>query len=188
MRELFGIFQPSDVYKRGVKTVSFYGERILPEAKSLNLLPMVLGQRFMRKKKAYEALFVDAKGCVREGTVTNVFAVFGEVLVTPGKGILAGTTRDVLIKLARRLGVKVQVRDIKLKEIYEADEVFVTNAPRGIVPVQSVDGKKIGRSAPGPVTIMLSKAFREKIRRFVDQQRVRRRTLAKIGRKKGGRV
>ncbi len=159
--------QPGGVYKRGVEVVSFRGERILPEAKTLNLLPMVLAQRYMKKKKAYEALLVDGKDFVREGTVTNVFAVFGGILVTPGKGILAGTTRDALIKLARRLRIKTEVRDMKLSEIYKADEVFITNAPRGIVPVRSIDGKKIGSGVlgqvPGPVTKMLMKAFEEKI-------------------------
>ncbi len=155
------------VYEKGVDVVSFHAERFLPEAKTLNLLPMVLGIRFMNLKKAYEALFVDPKGFVREGTVTTVFAVRGGVLLTPGKNVLPGTTRDVVLDLARRLGMKVRIADIPLKELFRADEVFITNAPRGIVPVRTVDGRKVGKGCPGPVTSLLSKAFREKIQRFV---------------------
>lgn len=157
-----------DVYQRGVDVVSFSAVRTLPEAKTLSLLPMVLAQRFMRRKGAYEALFVD-NGCVREGTVTNVFAVIAGVLVTPGKGMLAGTTRDFLLKLARRQGMKARVRDLKLAELFKADEVFVTNAPRGIVPVRKVDGEKIGKDCPGPVIVALSQAFGEEIATFVEE-------------------
>ncbi len=170
------IEQPASVYKRGVKVVSFEGERLLPEAKTLNLLPMVLAQQFMLKKKAYEALFVDAKGrggeraLVREGTVTNVFMVKNGVLMTPGKNILAGTTRDAVLKVARRLGLQMKVGDIQLRDLYEADEVFLTNAPRGIVPVCQVDGKKIGERSgtnggcPGKITKKLIKAFDDYVR------------------------
>lgn len=154
-------------YADGVDVVTFHAERFLSGAKTLNLLPMAMGIRFMNTRRAYEALFVDAHGFVREGTVTTVFAVRGGVLMTPGKNVLPGTTRDVVLDLARRLGVKVRVADIPLKDLYGADEVFITNAPRGIVPVRTVDGRKVGKGCPGPVTSLLSKAFREKIRRFV---------------------
>ncbi len=157
----------AEAYKNGVDVVTFCAERMLPEAKTLNLLPMVMGIRFMNTKGAYEALFVDSRGFVREGTVTTVFAVCGGVLMTPGKNVLPGTTRDVVLDLARRLGLKVRIADISLKELYRSDEVFLTNAPRGIVPVRSVDGKGTGKGCPGPVTSLLTGAFRRKIERFI---------------------
>ncbi len=168
--------QPGSVYQKGVDAVVFRGKRILPEAKTLNLLPMVMAQRFMKEHNAYEAFFVDGKGNVKEGTVTNIFMVRKGVLVTPGKGILAGTTRDVLLKVARRLRLKVRVRDIKLREMYHAEELFITNAPRGIVPVRRVKGYAIGSEkwkavkCPGPVTKMLMKAFQAKIEEFIAGQ------------------
>jgi len=164
--------QPAEIYRRGASVVTFRAERLLPEAKTLSLLPMVLAHRFMKKKKAYEALLVDHKGFVREGTMTNFLMVKGGVLVTPGAGVLAGTTRDAVLAVARRLGVKIRMRDVKLKELYEADELFLTNAPRGIIPVRSVDGKKISKSCPGEMTKMLSASFKKKIEAFVAGGRV----------------
>lgn len=45
--------------------------------------------------------------------------------------------------------------DFKLKDLYAADEVFITNSPRGIIPVVKIDGRKIGNGKPGAVTLNL---------------------------------
>lgn len=153
--------QPVRVYSQGVRAVSFCVERTLPEAKTLNFLSMVMAQRFMLKQKAYEAILVNHQGCVTEGTVTNVFMVRNGVLITPRKGVLAGTTRDVILKIARKMKVKIELRDIKLAEMYRADEIFISNAPRGIVPVVQLDGRKIGTVGSGKVTRGLMAAFGE---------------------------
>lgn len=170
--------QPAKVYREGAAVVTFDAQRILPEAKTLNLLPMVLAQRSMKTKNADEALLVyssaGGRGTVKEGTVTNFFMVRRGFLVTPAAGVLAGTTRDAVVKLARRLGIPVRMRDVKLAELYEADEVFLTNAPRGIIPVRSIDGEKIGKSCPGPLTKRLTGAFKAKILEFIASQATRR--------------
>lgn len=165
--------EPGKIYREGAAVVTFNARRFLPEAKTLNLLPMVLAQSYMKREKAYEALLVDAKkksGAVKEGTVTNFCMVRKGVLVTPGADVLAGTTRDAVITLARRMGIPVRLREVKLSELYEADEMFLTNAPRGIVPVRRIDGRKMGKSCPGQVTKALMQAFKLKIRRFIAAQ------------------
>lgn len=159
--------QPARIYSQGVPAVSYCVERTLPEAKTLNLLPMAMAQRFMLKHKAYEALMVNGRGCVTEGTVMNVFMVKDGVLVTPNRGMLAGTTRDVILKIARKMRLKVDLCDIKLTEMYRADEIFISNAPRGIVPVVRLDGKKIGTGRCGPVTRGLMKAFDEYVQALI---------------------
>ncbi len=154
------ISPPAEVFKKGVSVVTFKAQRFLPEAKSISLLAMVMGTRFAQQKKAYEAVFVDDADYVLEGTITNIFVVkkdrFGEnVLLTPKSNVLAGTTRDLLLKIAKKNGLKALLADFKLKDLYAADEVFITNAPRGIIPVVKIDGKKIGNGRPGAVTLNL---------------------------------
>jgi len=51
---------------------------------------------------------------------------------------LIGTTRDVIFKIAKKLGIKVREVDLKLSQVVRADEIFITNAPKGIVPVREV--------------------------------------------------
>jgi len=140
------------VVERGVPVISYEIERVLPQAKTTNFLPAIVARRAMRKANAYEVLLVDRHGHVTEGSVTNILLVKGGRLITPELEMLGGTTRERILKLARRLKIKVEKRSIKLKAVYAADEVFVCNAPRGIVPVVKVDGKKIGRGKVGEVT------------------------------------
>lgn len=141
-----------EVFKKGVSIVTFKAQRFLPEAKSISLLPMVMGKRFAKQKRAYEAVFVDDAGYVLEGTITNIFVVKDGVLLTPRRNVLAGTVRTALLKIAKKNGFKAFLRDFKVRDLHLADEVFLTNAPKGVIPVVQVDGKKIGNGKPGSVT------------------------------------
>jgi len=173
--------QPARIYKSGVGVITVKMKRIMPRAKTISLLPMVLAWQQMKEKKAYEAVYVDEKNNVLEGTVTNVFAVKKGVVYTPKNGVLPGTTREAIMTAARRSGIKMKLRDFKVRFLRGADEVFISNAPRGIVPVRSVDGVKVGgerkggaggavkvgrgmsAGCPGPVTRSLMKTFEEYI-------------------------
>jgi branched-chain amino acid aminotransferase len=153
--------QSAKIYKNGVKTVIVRGQRILPQVKSTSLLAYIVAQHQVAAKKAYEGIFVDEKGFVREGTITNVFAVKNGVVFTPKSGILAGLTRDCLLKLMRKNGIKVRVSDFTARKLYGADEIFLTNTTKGIIPVSILDGKKIGTGRPGVVTKKIMELFDE---------------------------
>ncbi|MBI5754716.1 aminotransferase class IV, partial [Candidatus Peregrinibacteria bacterium] len=150
--------EPPEVYEKGVSVITFFMERIFPEVKSLNFLPAILARQAAEKKKAYEAIFVNRDCFVTEGTITNVFLVCGDELITPSEGVLGGTTREVILKLAKSV-MRVRLRDIAKKELYFADECFLSNTIRGIVPVVKIDGKKIGNGRCGFWTKRLRTAF-----------------------------
>jgi branched-chain amino acid aminotransferase len=65
------------------------------------------------------------------------------------------------MKLAKDLGYKVSEKTFKLKDLYEADEVFLTGTAAEVVPVREIDKKKIGKGNIGPITKTLYKAFME---------------------------
>lgn len=158
---------PSSAKKNGVDAVTVRFQRLLPEAKTISLLPMILARQAADKAKAYEALFVDGKGFVLEGTVTNVFMVKNGKVFTPGKDVLPGTTAEALMKALKGCGVAVVKRGIRLSELKKADEVFLTNAPRGIIPVRKVDGAKIGAGKPGPMIVKITRIFKDYICRNI---------------------
>ncbi len=151
--------EKTEVYKKGVEVITVRMKRILPRAKTTSLLPMVLAWQRLEKEHAYEAIYIDEKGFVKEGTVTNVFIVKNGKVFSPKSGVLAGTTRDAVTLAARRAGTRVRLADFTVRRLYKADEVFITNAPRGVVPVRMVDGRKIGKKCPGPVTRQIMTAF-----------------------------
>jgi branched-subunit amino acid aminotransferase/4-amino-4-deoxychorismate lyase len=73
--------------------------------------------------------------------------------------ILPGVTRDLVLKIAADLKVVVRQENIPAKEIYEADEVFLSGTTVEIVPVVKIDGRQIGHGTPGPLTQRLMKEF-----------------------------
>lgn len=135
-----------------------------PAAKTGEHLFHVLAVKEARARGAHEALFLDGEGNVAEGASSNVFAVRGGALVTPplAVGILEGVTRDVVLDLARALGVAVREESLPLQELETADEAFLTSTVRGILPVNRVGERPIGPGRPGPVTLRLHRAFRER--------------------------
>lgn len=113
--------------------------------KSLNYLENIMTKAAAEKAGADEAIFIDQNGYVLEGTISNIFIVKNGVLITPPLSlpILPGTTRQHIIKLARRKKIKVKEKKIKLKDLYGADEVFLTMAGRGITNIKKVNTNSI---------------------------------------------
>lgn len=140
------------VRTKGVSVITMPLERPFPEAKTTFLIPAMKAERAMKKARAYEVLLLDRKGRVTEGSISNLFLVKGGRLVTPKSWILGGTTRERIIGLARKHRWKCVQKDFKLRTLYSADEIFICNAPRGVVPVVKVDGRTIGDGRVGDMT------------------------------------
>ncbi len=134
------------------------------DAKSLNLLPNCMAREFALRSGAFEAIFV-RDGIAYEGAGSNIFAIFGDRIVTPPPGpyILSGITREIVLQIVKKKGLNIRERNIRLKELYAADEIFLTGTTFEILPVISLDGKPISTSTVGEVTASLYTAFREQI-------------------------
>ncbi len=155
------------VYEKGVDVITVKLERMAPEAKTTSLLPMILAHQEMDRLDVFEAFYVDCRDFVTEGTITNLFIIKNGVLITPKKNVLEGMTRLIILKLAGDCDLKVAERNVKRCALYEADEVFITNAPRKIIPVKKIDGIKVADGKVGENTKKLMKAFDEYIQKNI---------------------
>lgn len=108
-----------------------------------------------------EAIAVDQHGHVAEGTVANLFMVRDGILITPDPStdILEGITRDTILKLAKAQGIPTLERSIDRSELYLADEIFMCGSSARVIPVLSVDKRKVGDGKQGPLTSQIAKAF-----------------------------
>ena len=108
-----------------------------------------------------EGIALGVNGLLSEGAGENLFLVKNGRLLTPpsSAGILTGITRDSVLTLAAELGIAAEERELPREALYSADEVFMTGTAAEITPVRSVDRKRIGSGAPGPVTHALREAF-----------------------------
>jgi branched-chain amino acid aminotransferase len=158
---------PARAYADGVK-VAIVGVRheaaavVDPSAKTGAHLNHVLAVKEARAQGAHEALLLDARGLVTEGSSSNVFAVSRGRLRTPplAAGILEGVTRGVVLRLAADAQVPTDELPLRPEDLEAAEEVFITSTMREILPVTRLGERVVGAGRPGPVTERLHRAFR----------------------------
>jgi len=108
-----------------------------------------------------EAIMLNYNGKVAEGSAENIFVVKNGIIKTPplNADILNGITRDSVIKLIRADQIKLIQKNITLKELLKADEVFMTGTAAEVKSVTKVNKKLIGNGKVGKITKMLQKSF-----------------------------
>jgi branched-chain amino acid aminotransferase len=109
-----------------------------------------------------EAIMLDERGHISEGSGENIFIVMDGRLITPppSSDILVGITRETLITLAREeLGMETVERDIDRTELYIADECFMTGTAAHVTPVVEFDRRAVGDGKMGPVAGSLVKLY-----------------------------
>lgn len=110
----------------------------------------------------HEALFLDYRGNIAEGPGENFFIVKAGSLYTPKKGaILAGITRDTIIQLAAKFGIKTEETDLTAADAAAADEAFFTGTAAEVTPIRSLDDKVFGNGSPGAITAQLRDAYQD---------------------------
>jgi branched-chain amino acid aminotransferase len=161
---------PSRFYTEGIRVVVVdvvrnHPKSVSPRIKTSSLLNNMFAMREANARGAEEAVMLSYRGEVAEGSQTNIFLVEGRTVKTPTVevGILAGITRELVLSLARELGFQTEESVFPPKELYRADEAFITSSTREVMPVVRVDEETIGTGRPGEVTLALLRAYRERV-------------------------
>ncbi|MEP4878217.1 MAG: aminotransferase class IV [Tateyamaria sp.] len=115
---------------------------------------------FEAKDKGFETtLLLDHDSNVTEGPGFNVFAVFGDRVVTSDHGVLHGITRATVLEMCVEAGLKTEARALPIEEFWQADEVFMSSSGGGVIPVAQVDDRHFSNGAAGPVASGLRKRY-----------------------------
>ncbi len=120
---------------------------------------------------ADEAIVLNEKGFVSEGSAENIFIVRNGTLITPpvSDDILEGITRWAVITIAKDLGYRVEERHIARTELYVADEVFFCGTGAQVSPVIEIDHRKVGNGKPGKITKEIQNVYFKAVRGKVDK-------------------
>ena len=156
---------PEENWKNGIKAVLVPDIRWSRcDIKATALLSNVLANQRAYQNHAQEALFV-RDGTITEGSHTNFCAVFdGQLITFPESNyILSGITRGVILKLCREIEIPFREFPVFEKDLKRADECMILGTTTEVTPVIQVDEWKVGDGTPGPVTMKLQKAFRERV-------------------------
>lgn len=137
-----------------------------PLYKTANFLNNVLARIEAGKKGFDDSLMLNMEGRLTEATTSNLFLGKRGVLYTPPvtEGLLPGTMRALLLHLAARDGIEIKEEPLSLQNLAEAEEIFLSNSVREIIPVAEVDGRTY--EAPGPFARKLYEALRREIAAF----------------------
>jgi branched-chain amino acid aminotransferase len=138
------------------------GASLIPHAKaSGQYLNSILAKTESQKAGYEEAILLDERGFVCEGSGENIFLVRDGEIVTPPHvaAILDGINRKSVIQIARDLGYTVVERDVARSELYLAEEVFLTGTAAELVPVREVDDHPLGD--PGEITRHIQAKFQD---------------------------
>ena len=158
---------PPESYRLDFKAVlSPYrrnSQSLLSGMKSIAYLDNVLVRQEARIAGGDEAIMLNERGHVAEGTSSNIFLAKGKTLVTPclESGILPGITREAVLELAQSLKIESIEREVELTELLEADEAFFSNSIIEIAPLTSLNNKPIGTGQRGALTHEITSAYRK---------------------------
>ena len=158
---------PEQLYQRGfravVSSIRRNSQSPLSGLKSVNYLESILARQEARVAGVDEALCLNEKGLLAEASMSNIFLINDGILQTPGTehGILPGVTREVVLELTSQLAISALEKDIRLEEVYQAQEAFLTNSLMEVMPLVEVNGRPVGFGGPGPVTRRLGEGYRE---------------------------
>ncbi len=137
---------PSNLYDQGVhlfisKVLKTDKRSVNPEAKSGNYLNNVMAMHEAKKQGADDALLVNSRNEITEGTTFNLWMSKENKVLTPAitSGLLQGITRQKVIEICQKENINFEETIIKPSQLLEADEVFITSSTRGIMPVGRIN-------------------------------------------------
>lgn len=148
------------LYQEGAKLVLKNFQRFLPEAKSTSYLA---GQFWMDEQtddRVVDVLFHNGHS-VQETSRGNVFVVKDNTVITPANNVLMGVTRGLVIELLAHHGFLHAEAEVSLALLNSADEVFLSSTTKHILPITEIDGRRVGKGKPGPVTKEVMQAFQD---------------------------
>ena len=161
---------PKQVYEKGfravVSSIRRNSQSPLSRLKSANYLENMLAKQEARAAGVDEAICLNEKGLLAEASMSNIFLVNDGILRTPGEesGILPGITREVVLELASQLDINTFEQDIRLDELFQAQEAFLTNSLMEIMPLTEIDGKPVGSGEAESVTRRLMANYKKLVR------------------------
>jgi branched-chain amino acid aminotransferase len=162
---------PQELYENGMHIIVAERRRVPrecldPQIKSLNYLNNILAKIEALDANTLEALMLNTDGWVSECTGDNVFIVKDGRIATPPPeaGILNGITRQFVInELCPAMGFELEERMMRLEELLDADELFLTGTAAEVIGVTRVGDQKIGNGTVGSVSKALEAEFRARV-------------------------
>jgi len=161
---------PPELYERGMTVCICDDHRQsshdpLAGHKTTSYFARLTAMRQAAERHCGEALWFTPNNLLAEGSISNIFLVRGQDLITPplDTPVLPGVTRAVVLDVAREAGLTVRQQACTIHDLLDAEEVFLTNAIMEVMPVTRIERHEIGDGRVGPLTRRLRSAYAERV-------------------------
>ena len=163
---------PENIYKKGIgiklyKKSAIRTQGISDQIKSCNYLSNILLREKAMKEGFFEAILLDNNNNVTEGTISNLFLIKNNQLKTPSLNefVLGGIMRKAILDICRTNNISFKESAITEKDLYEADEIFLTNSGIEVLAVSNINHRHLKDINPNSMTTrihtLLLKTFEE---------------------------
>ncbi|MDR1315492.1 MAG: aminotransferase class IV [Spirochaetales bacterium] len=133
------LFPSRKLYRDGAKAIIYAGERVYPQAKTLNMLISTMAFRQAQAEGAYDAILRDSRGFLTEGTRTNLFYTDGRKIFTPpADTVLEGVTKLTLARAVAEAGLELCERALPENELDRWAGYFLTSTSTKVMPLSRI--------------------------------------------------
>ncbi|NBI05923.1 aminotransferase class IV [Senegalia massiliensis] len=159
------------IYDEGVATITIKAMRDLPNVKKVNNTFKTKVKEELKQKNAYEALLIDEKGYITEGSRSNMFFIKENEVYTAPKGeVLLGVTRANILKACESLDVNIVEKNLKIEELNNIDGIFMSGTSVGVLPIKVVDDRKYN-SAKNRVIKNIRKEYNKRVDEYIKKNK-----------------
>ncbi len=160
-----------ELYKKGIHTILYEAERDNPNVKVIAATFRDKVNKSIENAGAYEALLVNNKGEITEGSKSNVFFVKDDVFYTaPAEDVLVGITRSRIIQLCLKLGYNIVEQPISVDFLEDIDGLFLTGTSPKVLPIASINERKYN-SAGNSAIRAIHDAYNKLINDYIDKNK-----------------
>jgi branched-chain amino acid aminotransferase len=183
---------PQEFYEKGLTVIVLDEQKLNPYDlqaghKTLNYFSRLAALREATRRGAGEALWFNVHNELQSGSISNVFIIKDNTLLTPPtpdelrqdpqqignpqsaigntSAVLPGITRQAILELAQQHNIPTQLTSLAINDLLTADEVFLTNSIMQLMPVTRIEAHPIAAATPGPLTRRLADAYQTQIQR-----------------------
>lgn len=129
--------------------------------KSSNSTPYILGGLYAKENRFDDCLLKNVNGNIAEATTSNLFLVSGLKLIAPdlSRGGVAGVMRHLVFQEAPTVGLEITETELTKQDVLEADEVWLTNASKGIQWIGAFENKRFFKRKAEKLIEHINKKF-----------------------------
>ena len=158
---------PRGAYHKGIHTILFSAERKNPHIKAIQTSYRDQATTVRNSADAFEALLVDDKGYIPEGTRSNFFYIIdNQVFTPPSDSVLLGVTRQHVMSICSEIGIVIKQRKLHQKELKQLEGAFITGTSIDVLPVRSIEDVKFD-TALHPTIDKIAKGFSIHVQSYI---------------------